>query len=186
MRSMDVLTINGEPENERDLVKIAEDARSYFPTETWDDVRYLGKLSLKYHVKIATSGKSFGAFLFEKLTKGIRRIKDSHRLVNLLLGITTDPIVAIYYFFDGKHFKRTIYFVHDYVTETVGVVSLFRVNEEFSSKVVAHGLGHSRGLRHHIKPIDLMYPGLLRTPTLQVEGFCKVCLRKLTKDQADK
>jgi len=186
MRSINVLTINGKPENGRDLVKITEDARSYFPTETWDDIRFLGKLSLEHDVKIVTNGESLGAFLFEKLTKRIGRIRDSHRLMNILLGITPDPIVAMYYFFDGKHFKRALYLVYDYVAETVGVVSLFRLNDGSSSKVVAHGLGHSRGLRHHLEPIDLMYTELLRTPTLQVEGFCKVCLHKLTKNQTDK
>jgi predicted Zn-dependent protease len=132
-----------------------------------------------------TSGESLGAFLFEKLTKRIGKIKDSHGLMNLLLAITPDPIVAIYYFFDGKHFRRTLCLVHDYVAETVGVVSLFRVTKRYSSKVVAHGLGHNRGLRHHLKPIDLMYPGLLRTHTLEVEGFCKACLDKLTQNQTD-
>lgn len=185
MRSINVLTINGEPENERDLVKIVEDAESYFPTETWGDIRYLGKLSLEHDIKIATSGEPFGAFLFEKLIERIEKIKGSDRLINLLLGITPDPIVAVYYFFDGKNFKRALYFVHDYVAEKVGVVSLFRINEESSSKVVAHGLGHNRGLRHHVEPIDLMYSELLRSSALRVDGFCKVCLRKLTKDQSD-
>lgn len=185
MRSINVLTINGEPENERDLVKIVEDAKTYFPTETWDDVRYLGKLCLEHDFKIETGGKSSGAFLFEKLVKRMERIKDPARLINLLLAITPDPIVAVYYFFDGKIFKKTLYLVHDYVAEKVGIVSLFQVKEESSSKVVAHGLGHNRGLRHHAKPIDLMYPELLRVSALQVEGFCEVCLRKLKKDQPD-
>jgi predicted Zn-dependent protease len=182
MRSIDVLMINGEAENDRDLVKIAEDARRYFPSETWDEVRYLGKLSLEHDIKIVTGGESFGAFLYEKLTKRIRRIQDSNRLMSVLLGITPDPVVALYYFLDEKHFKRTLFLVNDYVSKMVGVVSLFRINEESASKVVAHGLGHSRGLRHHQEPIDLMYSGLLRTRTLQVEGFCKVCIRKLTKE----
>lgn len=177
--------INAEPESERDLVKIAEDARSYFPTKTWEAIRYLGKLSLKHDVTIKTGGESFGAFLFEKLTKRIGRMKDSHRLMNLLLAITPDPILAMYYFLDGRQFKRTIHLVHDYVAEEFGVISLFRVNEESSSKLVAHGLGHNRGLRHHLEPIDLMYSELLRTPNLRVEGFCNVCMRKLTKNSKD-
>lgn len=185
MCSINVLTINGEPENERDLVKIVEDARIYFPTETWDDILYMGNLSLKHDVKIATSGESLGALLFQKLIKRIRRIKGSDRLMSLLLGITPDPVVAMYYFFDGKNFKRALYLVHDHVAEKVGVVSFFRLNKETSSKVIAHGLGHSRGLRHHVEPIDLMYSELLKSPILQVEGFCKVCLRILTKDQTD-
>ncbi len=181
MRSIDVLLINGEPENRRDIIKIVEDASSYFPTETWDDVKYLAKLILEHDVTIATGGESFGAFLFEKLTKRIGRIKHSNRLVNLLLGITSDPIIAVYYFFDGRRFKRTLHLVHDYFDERIGVVSLFQVNEGSSSKVVAHGLGHNRGLRHHLKPIDLMYSELL-TAKLKVEGFCEVCLRKLTEN----
>ena len=185
MCSINVLTINGEPENERDLIKIVENARIYFPKETWDDILYMGNISLEHDVKIATSGESLGALLFEKLIKRIERMKDSDRLVNLLLGITPDPVIAMYHFFDGKNFKRTLYLVHDYVAAKVGVVSFFRLNEETSSKVVAHGLGHNRGLRHHIEPIDLMYSELLKFPILQVEGFCKVCLRILTKDQTD-
>jgi predicted Zn-dependent protease len=186
MKSISVLTINREPENERDLVKIAEDARRYFPSKTWDDVRYLGKLSLKYDVKIASDGELMGAFLFERLTKTIKRIRAFHRLMDLLLAITSEPVVALYYFFNGKGFKRTLYFVHDYVDETVGIVSLYQVNEKSASKVVAHGLGHSRGLRHHLEPVDLMHPELLRTPALDVEGFCKVCLRKLTATRTER
>ena len=182
MHAINVLTINEEPENERDLIKIVEDARKYFPVETWDDIRYLGKLSLEHDIKIAANEELFGAFLFEKLIERIKKIIDSDKLVNLLLGITPDPIVAVYYFFDGKKFKRTLSLVHDYMMKKVGVVSFFRVNEEYSSKVVAHGLGHNKGLCHHVEPIDLMYSELLRISTLQVEGFCKICLRKLKKD----
>lgn len=185
MQSIDVLLINGEPETRRDVIKIVEDASSYFPTETWDNVRYLAKLTLEHDVTIATGGESFGAFLFEKLTKRIKKVKHFNRSMNLLLGITPDPIVAVYYYLDGRRFKKTLHLVHDYVDERIGVVSLFQVNEESSSKVVAHGLGHNRGLRHHLEPIDLMYVELLRTHTLQVEGFCKVCLRKLKEDQTD-
>jgi len=181
MQSISVLTINREPENERDLVKIVEKAQNYFPTETWDDILYLGKLRLEHDLNIATSGESFGALLLERLIKRIEKIKDSDRLMSLLLGITPDPVVAVYHFFDGKNFRRTLYLVHDYVTNKVGVVSFFQLNEETSRRVVAHGLSHNRGLRHHVEPIDLMYSELLRSHVLQVEGFCRVCLRTLTK-----
>jgi len=185
MPSINVLTINRQPENELDLVKIVEEARSYFPTEIWNDIFYLGKLSLSHDVKITTRQESFGALLFEEVLKKIEKIKDSDRLVSLLIGITPDPIVALYHFFDGKNFKRTLYLVHDYVTEKVGVVSFFQLNEKTSAKVVAHGLGHNRGLRHHVEPIDLMCSELLRIPKLQVDGFCKVCVQMLTKTQMD-
>ena len=183
MRSVDVLMINRNTENERDVIRIVEDASRYFPSRTWDEVRYRGEVSLEQDVKIIVKGESFGAFLFRKLIERIGREKDSDRLMNLLLGITLEPIVNVYHFFDGKNFKRTTYLVHDYVAESVGVVSLFRVNEKSSSKVVAHGLGHSRGLRHHLEPIDLMYSELLKFPTLQVEGFCRFCLRRLERDK---
>ncbi len=185
MQSISVLTISGEQEDKRDMVKIVEDASSYFPTETWDDIRYVGKLSLKHDFKVATSRESYGAFLFQKLISRIKRIKDSNKLMSLLLGITADPILAVYHYFDRTKFKRALYLVHDYVDEKAGVVSLFQVNKETSSKLVAHGLGHNRGLRHHAEPIDLMYSRLLSSHTLQVDGFCTVCLRKLTKDKTD-
>jgi len=184
MQSIALLTIN-EEQDEKDLVKIVQDASGYFPTETWDDIRYIGKLSMEHDFKVATSGVSYGAFLFQKLTNRIKRVKDSNRLVSLLLGITADPIVAMYHFFDRTSLKRALYLVHDYVDQKVGVVSLFQVQEEFSSKLVAHGLGHNRGLHHHTEPIDLMYSELLSALTLQVDGFCEVCLRKLTRDRTD-
>lgn len=180
-----ILTINTDPGNGRDLVKTAEEALSYFPAETWDDIEYLGKLSRKHDAKIAIGEDSCGAFLFERLTKMFGRIQESYRSIDLLLGVTLDPIVAVYQYFDGKGFKQALYLVHDYVTETIGVISFFRVEETASSKVVAHGLGHSKGLRHHLEPVDLMHPELLRTSTLQVEGFCEACLSMLTKEHRD-
>ena len=185
MQSISVLTINREPENEQDIVKIVEKARNYFPTETWNEITYLGKLRLEHDLNIATSGESFGALLLERLIKRIEKIKDSDRLMSLLLGITPDPVVAVYHFFDGKNFRRTLYLIHDYVTNKVGMVSFFQLNEETSRRVVAHGLGHNRGLRHHVEPIDLMYSELLRSHVLQVEGFCRICLRTLTKAQTN-
>lgn len=185
MQSISVLTISGEQENDKDIVKIVEVARGYFPTQTWEDIGYIGKLSFEHDFKVVTSRESCGAFLFQKLISKIRRVRDSKKLTSLLLGITADPMVAMYHFFDRTNFKRALYLVHDYVDEKVGVVSLFQVNEGSSSRLVAHGLGHNRGLRHHVEPIDLMYSELLSSSTLQVDGFCEVCLRKLAKDKTD-
>ena len=185
MHSMNVLTINTAPEDGTDLIQIAEDARGYFPKETWTEVGYLGELGLEHDVTIKIGGESTGAFLFEKLTRRVRSRKYAHRSTDLLLGLTQDPIVAMYHSFEGKHLKRTLYLVHDYVTTTVGIVSFFRVHEDHSRKLVAHGLGHSRGLQHHLEPVDLMYPGLLRTPALTVEGFCEVCSQKLKEEPSD-
>ena len=185
MGSITVLTISGRTEDKEDVVEIVEDASGYFPTDTWDDIIYIGKISLEHDFKVATGRESYGAFLFQKVIKRIRKVRDSNRLISLLLGITSDPIVAVHHFFDRTNFKRAFYLVHDYVDEKAGVVSLFQVEEETSSKLVAHGLGHNRGLSHHIEPIDLMYSELLKSPILQVDGFCEVCLRKLAKDRTD-
>ncbi len=185
MEFVNVLTINTESKEGQHLAKIAEDARDYFPTISQDEIHYLGNLSVEHDLKIATSEKTLGAFLFEKVTARIKKMENYNKLRGLLLGITSDPIVAIYHFFDRKHFKRAQYLVHDYVTKTVGVVSFFQVNMKYASRVVAHGLGHGKGLRHHSQPIDLMYSEMLRTPKLQVEGFCRACLHELTKNQTD-
>ena len=179
MQSIDVLTVNAELENAADFVKVVEDAKEYFPKENWQEVRYFGKVSLGYDFRISSGDQTFGALLFEKLVREFEKIKDSEGLMSLLLGITPDPVVASHYFFDGKSFRRAAYIVHDFVGERVGVVSFFKVTEESASKVVAHGLGHNRGLRHHVKPIDIMYSGLLRIPALQVDGFCRACMYKL-------
>jgi predicted Zn-dependent protease len=179
VQSINVLTVNAELENAADFVKVVEDAKEYFPKENWQEVRYFGKVSLDYDFRISVGDQTFGAFLFGKLVKEFEKIKDSEGLMSLLLGITPDPVVASHYFFDGKSFRRAVYIVHDFVGERVGVVSFFRVTEESASKVVAHGLGHNRGLRHHVKPSDIMYSELLRIPVLQVDGFCRACMDKL-------
>ena len=184
MGSIDVLTVNEEPESQVDLIRVVEEAKNYFPTEIWDDVRYIGKLKMNHDVTITTGEEHRGAFLVEKITKRIKRIRDC-KLMNLLLGITTDPVIAMYYYFDGNLFRRSLFLVHDYVSEKIGIVSLFRITEESASKVVAHGLGHNRGLVHHYKPIDLMYSKLLNALTLRIEGFCKDCKSKLAETRAD-
>ncbi len=183
MRSINVVTIEKELENEGDLVKIVENAKEYFPAEMWDQVNYLGNLSLGHDVEIAACGERFGAFLFEKLARRIQEMRSADRLSDLLLGITPNPIVAVYTFFDRGQFRREVCLVHDYVNQNVGVVSLFHVVGETSRRLIAHGLGHSKGLSHHARPVDLMFPELLKLSSLEVKGFCKDCLRKLTEDR---
>lgn len=180
VQSINVLTINEKAENETDVINVIETAKDYFPVETWGIVQYLGKVSLEHDVKIVINEESLGAFLFERLIRRIRKMKDSDKFRTLLLGLTPDPIIALSYFFDGINFRRTSYVVHDYITEKVGIVSMFRVKNEKLCKVVAHGLGHNRGLCHHLKPVDLMHPELLRFPAMKL-GFCKDCLRKLSE-----
>lgn len=181
VQPINILTIDVEPEGETDLVKIVADAKDYFPAETWDEIRYFGKLPLEHDVKILVERQSLDGFLFEKLIQRFGKVIDRWNVAGLLLAITTNPVIATYYFFEENKFKRTVYLVHDYVAEKVGVISLFHVNRQSTSKVVAHGLGHHRGLRHHVDPADLMHPELLKLSSLQIDGFCQACLQKLTE-----
>ncbi|MCW4052169.1 MAG: hypothetical protein NWE78_03030 [Candidatus Bathyarchaeota archaeon] len=182
MQPLNILTVSQEPANEKDLANIVDDAKTFFPTEAWYDVRYVGELSLEHDLKIMVGDETCGAFLFKKLLKRFQKLKDSRGLVGVLLGITSKPVVDMYYSFGGGNLRKTVFFVHDYVSKKIGVVSVFRLTEESSSKVVAHGLGHNQGLRHHLEPTDLMHSELLRISHLEVDGFCKVCLRSLTTD----
>ncbi len=183
MRAIGVLTVNAQAGDEERVVKTVEDASEYFPADTWESIQYLGELRLKPDVQVAIKEELLGALLLEKLVAAISKARDREHLVTLLLGITLDPVIAIYCFFNGTTFRRTPYLIHDYVAGKTGIVSLFQMDYQQSSKVVAHGLGHNRGLRHHMKPIDLMYSQLLNSPVLQVEGFCTGCLRKLAHDE---
>ncbi|MCW4051890.1 MAG: hypothetical protein NWE78_01610 [Candidatus Bathyarchaeota archaeon] len=184
MQSLNVLTVCQEPGNEKDLIQIVDDAKTFFPTEAWYDVRYLGELSLEHDLKIMAGDETCGAFLFKKLLKRFQKVKDSSGLTGVLLGITPKPVIDLYYSFEGGNLKKTVFFVQDYVCKKIGVVSLFRLTRESSSKVVAHGLGHNQGLHHHLEPTDLMHSELLRISHLEVDGFCNLCLRSLTRDGA--
>jgi len=75
---------------------------------------------------------------------------------------------------------RYAYCVYDSVVGDVGIVSLFRLNEEYSEKVLAHNLGHKRNLNDHDMPIDIMFMGLIsEKKKLQNETFCEKCEEKL-------
>ena len=86
MQSINILTINEKVENETDIIKVIENAKDYFPKETWGTVQYLGKVRLEYDVKIAVNEESLGAFLFEKLIRRIRKVKGSDKFGTLLVN----------------------------------------------------------------------------------------------------
>lgn len=181
MVSISLLTVCGEDSKyDVDLATYIEEATRFFPTQVWDEVEYLGRLMIEHDLKIQTGTKQLGAFAFKDLLLKVRKIGAVDNSRNLLLGVTHDPIVAVWRFFSGKNFGRTVYLIHDFVDSKVGVISFFKVKNETSSLMVAHGLGHSKGLRHHDNPVDLMHPDLLRTArALDIEGFCKRCLQQL-------
>lgn len=179
MQTIDLIAINAELKSDLDLMGIVEKAKDYFPKENWGEVRCLGQLTLEHDVKVAAGRQTLGALLFDKLIVKIGKIMNEFRLTSLFLGLTPDPIVGTSYFLQEGTYRKLAYLVHDYVNQRLGVVSLFSIDEEASSKVLAHGLGHSKGLRHHEKPADLMHPELLRLPNLQINGFCRACLLDL-------
>ena len=178
-RLIDVLTINEDTKNEEELLKIVNLACEYFPKGIWESIEYLGNLNIEHDVKVASNTRIYNAFIFEKLLRRIRKLKSMLKAFKLLLGITSDPIVTVYYRFEIGTFQRIISIVYDYVSDDVGVVSLFKAKDMSASMLIAHGLGHSRGLRHHVDPIDLMYIDLLNYPMLNKKDFCKECITKL-------
>lgn len=174
-----MLTINMGFKDD-DLLEIMWRALNYFPRGLWDKVNYLGDINMKYDVKVRSKKNIYNAFIFNNLIEKIRKIRKMLQMKDLLLAVTCDPVIAIYhrFRFEVEGISQIASLIHDYVSSDVGIVSLFRVNEETASKIVAHGLGHNQGLRHHMEPIDIMYEGLLKHNVLN-EGFCNDCIRKM-------
>ena len=177
-RVIDVLTINEGPRGVEGLLDIVEKAGEYFPRGSWEEIEYLGNLSVERDVRIASNKKLYDALIFEKVVKKIRGVRGALKARELLLGVTRDPVVDIRFRFEAGTIRRSANLVHDYVTSDIGVVSLFKIDEDAGEKLTAHGLGHSRGLSHHSDPIDLMYIGLLRNPEVR-EPFCRECVDRL-------
>ena len=185
MPLIDTLTINEEHKNSEETLEIIWKALEYFPKSLWRGVNYLGNVNMKHDIKIRVESKDsiYGAFNFNKLIKRVRKIRELLQVKDILLAVTRDPIIALYYAFNFDGVSRMANLVHDYFSKDVGVVSFFRVKrDEDAAKVVAHGLGHSKGLRHHVKPIDLMYEGLLKCSNLRNEGFCNECLKRIMQE----
>ena len=76
-------------------------------------------------------------------------MKELKRILNvkdLLLALTLDPVVLVYHRFLSNGFKRVVNLVRDYVSDDIGVISLFETDGEIGIKIAAHGLGHNQGL----------------------------------------
>ena len=181
MQSLDMLTINEEFRNREDLVEMMWKAFSYFPRGIWEGVNFVGNMSVKCDLKVRSKQDARGAFIFSHLLRKIKEIKNTLKTEDLLLAMTHDPVIVVYHRFEVDRFKRTINIVHDYVSNDVGMVSLYETDEDAAAKVAAHGLGHNQGLTHHAEPIDLMYAGLLHGNPIKIDGFCKGCQLKLRK-----
>lgn len=181
MQSLDLLTINDQPSNKEDLVEIMWRAFRYFPEDLWTGVNYVGNVNVKHDLEIKSNEETHGAFIFSQLVRKVRKMKNGLRIEDLLLAVTHDPVIIMYHRFELKKFKRIVDLVHDYVSDDVGILSLFKTGEEEATKIAAHGLGHNQGLTHHAEPIDLMYVRLLKGDPIRIDGFCIKCQQKLKK-----
>lgn len=181
VQSLDMLTINEELRRREDLVEVMWRALTYFPKGIWEGVNLVGNVHVKRDLKIKSRKEDLGAFLFSRLLRKIREMKRRFGLKDPLLAVTHDPVIVMYHRFEVDRFKRVVNLVHDYVSSDVGMLSLFETEEDAAAKVAAHGLGHNRGLEHHLDPVDLMYEGLLHGKPIRIDGFCDECQRKLKK-----
>lgn len=179
MPSIEMLTINETHEDVEEIINIIWRAIEYFPNGLWNEINYLGNANIRYDVKVKFKETMYSAFIFDRLIEKIRRIKRTLQIRDLLLAVTRDPVIAVYHRLEAKKIRRAANIVYDYMSTDVGIVSLFNIEEKAATKVTAHGLGHSRGLRHHTKPIDIMYERLLGEEMLMRDGFCNDCLRRI-------
>lgn len=180
MRYINLLTINRDF-REDDLVEVMWNALRYFPDDLWNGINYIGNINVCYDFKINFRGEICGAFLLKNLIEKVRIFKKIFEIENPLVALTCEPVIVSHYRFERGSFKRINNLVRDYMCEELGILSLFKVDEEISVWIAAHGLGHSQGLQHHSEPIDLMYVGLLNGSRLVEEGFCGECRVKLER-----
>ncbi|MEM1674895.1 MAG: hypothetical protein QXN24_03920 [Candidatus Bathyarchaeia archaeon] len=183
MPSLEVLTVNEASRSIEEILEIIWRALEYFPRGLWDEVMYIGNADIKYDIKVEIKGESYRAFIFNNLLGKIKRIREAMKIKDLLLAVTANPVIAIYSKLGSKGISRVASLVHDYLSSDIGIVSLFAMKDDATTMVTAHGLGHSRGLRHHAEPIDLMYEGLLKSKSLSRDGFCESCLRRIIGDE---
>jgi hypothetical protein len=154
-----------------------------FLVEYGGDVRYVGEIKIPKTCQFSQGERLYKAFDFQELLKEMRGRRNHLKSGGSLLGITVDPVITVFYRFETGKLLKYAYCVYDCAVGDVGIVSLFRLDEKYSKKVIAHNLGHGRNLIDHVAPIDLMYEGLIREKrTLPDEPFCNRCERKLKEE----
>ena len=177
--SLDVVTINCKNQTYGDKLKIVERGVRYLPYRFFDSIENKGNIETNYYTEIQLRGKTYSAILFDKVMNTLGKIREK----DLLLGVAVDPVISIYYFFDGRTFKKVPYLIRDYVGKDVGLVSIFSLEEYVASLVVTHGLGHHGGLKHHLTPKDVMHENLLQIIEELDSLFCQGCKDKLKKNK---
>jgi predicted Zn-dependent protease len=175
---LDLLTINYEPYSKEEIVELIYKALDYFPNEVWNFVIYKGVAKIPYDVKVNINDHNYDAFIYNKLLRKLREIKEGISK-NKLLAITLNPILIVSYHIDKGKLKQSTMLVRDWVVNDIGFASLFEVKENVSKKLIAHSLGHFYDLSHHFQPIDLMTPELKEIE--KTNSFCKNCKEKLAE-----
>jgi predicted Zn-dependent protease len=174
---LDVVTINSEDPNQ-DLVKLVEEGVEFFPPYIWDSINYTGEVEFPCDRELFMGERFIPSFEYRKLISRLRKIKRKKPL----LGIISNHLVYFEsIFYENGKLKISYMPIRDYMEE-VGFVSLLKLENQVASKIIAHALGHNRGLEHHHIPIDLMYPEL-RDITYVPEQFCKKCIYTLDRSE---
>ena len=168
------LVLNQDSKDRWELIDIVHKAMEYFPDKLWDGIKYIGNIDTSHNIKIKINQELRGAFDVNELVKQIRVLRKLLEINNLLLALTLDPVVLSYYRYGADKFSRILSLVKDFVASDIGLISLFDTDEETAIRISAHGLGHSKGLIHHSKPLDLMYVGLLDGSPLRNNRFFMV------------
>jgi hypothetical protein len=78
-------------------------------------VNYLGNLEAQHHLKIKSNEETYNAFIVDKLMKAIRVLWERFEVEHLLLILTSDPVVMLFYQYTIYGFKANVRLVHDYV-----------------------------------------------------------------------
>jgi len=108
------------------------------------------------------------------LMERLEKLKKSFNIKRPLVAASYDPLVRIYSAFEKGALMTFADVVRDYVHDDVVMFSLFGISPEKSIKTMIHTLGHLGGLRHHEKPIDIMYIDPISEIDMD-EYFCKRC-----------
>jgi len=174
---LDVVTVNSK-DPYQDLVQFVEEGTNLFPLKIVDSINYAGEVEYPYDKKLFMNEEPIPSFDFRKLILRLNRIKGK----NPLMAIITNHLVYLESIFqqNGKY-KISYMPIRDYMEE-VGFVCLLRLADQHMSKVIAHTIGHSRGLGHHKRPIDLMY-AFLEPETHYPEPFCENCIYTLERSE---
>jgi len=165
MNLLDVVTINSKGQYDG-YIKILENAVSFFPSYARYEINPKGNIELTPDGEAIIRGRIHSYFLFKTVMRELRRYRRKHGIENPVFGVTQIVILDIYRRFERGRFKRGVDAVHDYVTDEVGFVSLWKSeyfrDENAPNMITAHAIGHNKGLKHHIAPDDFMYTWLTR------------------------